>query len=62
MGNKKEMKVTDLHQMLKNYQLIDFDLEEEMTHLLFSGNTLNLSKIDEVMKSLGQAPLTPKDK
>jgi len=33
-----------------------------MIHLLFTGNTLSLSKIDDVMKSLGQAPLTQKDK
>ena len=62
LGNKKEIKVTDLHQLLKNYQLTDFDLQEEITHFLFSGNTLSLNKIDEVLKSLDQAPLTPKDK
>lgn len=27
LGGKKEMKVTDLHQLLKNYQLTEFDLQ-----------------------------------
>ena len=26
LGGKKEMKVTDFHQLLKNYQLTEFDL------------------------------------
>jgi hypothetical protein len=27
LGGKKEMKITDLHQLLKNYQLTEFDLQ-----------------------------------
>lgn len=33
-----------------------------MTHLLFTGDTLSLNKIDELMRSLGQPPLSAKDK
>lgn len=28
LGGKKEMKVADMHQLLKNYQLTEFDLQE----------------------------------
>jgi hypothetical protein len=33
-----------------------------MTQLLFTGDTLSVNKIDELMRSLGQSPLSAKDK
>lgn len=32
---RKEMKVSELHQLLKNFELAEFDLEEEMVRHFF---------------------------
>ena len=62
LGGKKEMKITELQQLLKSYQLHEFDLEEEITHMLFEGDSLSLKKLDSVMTSLPMPTLTPKDR
>ncbi len=56
------MKIAELHQLMKNFQLTTFDIEEEMIKYFFEGDNLSMQKIDSVMHSLGMASLNAKDK
>jgi hypothetical protein len=62
LGNRKEMKVGELHQLLKGFELTDFDLEEEIVKYFFEGSSFSLNKMEGVMVSLGLNPLNAKDK
>ena len=56
------MKIGELHQLMKNFELTTFDIEEEMIKYFFEGDNLSLQKIDSVMQSLGMPSLNSKDK
>ena len=62
LGNRKEVKVSELHQLMKGYDLTSFDLEEEIMHHFFEGDKLSLSRLESVMRGLGMAPLNSKDR
>jgi hypothetical protein len=59
---KKEMKVAELHQVLRNFELTEFDLEEEMARHFFEGGALSMQKLDAVMGGLGMGQLNAKDR
>lgn len=59
---KKEMKVTELHQVLRSFELAEFDLEEELARHFFEGGALSLAKLDAVMGGLGMGLLNAKDR
>jgi hypothetical protein len=56
------MKIGELHQLMKNFELTTFDIEEEMIKYFFEGDNLSLQKIDSVMHGLGMPSLNSKDK
>lgn len=56
------MKIAELHQLLKNFELTSFNIEEEMVKYFFEGENLSLQKIDSVMHGLGMPSLNSKDK
>ena len=62
LGNRKEVKVGELHQLMKGFSLTSFDIEAEMMKHFFDGDRLSLSKLDSAMRGLGMPALNAKDK
>ena len=62
LGNRKEMKITEIHQLLKNFELDSFDIEEELVNYFFEDDCFSLKKLDEVMRNLGMNVLNAKDR
>lgn len=59
---RKEMKVSELHQVLKSFELTEFDIEEEMVKHFFDGGAFSMQKLDGVMAGLGMGLLNTKDR
>lgn len=62
LGNRKEVKIAELHQMMRGFNLTSFDIEAEMMRHFFEGDRLSLSKLEGVMRGLGMPVLNSKDK
>lgn len=52
-GPQKYIKVSQLANMLKKFNLQSFDLKAEMSHHFFENKKLSMQKLDKTMKTLG---------
>ncbi len=61
-NNKKLLRTEDIYQLLKGYDLHEFDLEEEVRRHYFEEGKFSIKKLDKVMGELGHNELNKKDK